>query len=388
MSRASLNRGAQIRTLAGGATMIAPPLGGQGLPELKAPLHFTTRLQPTLPQWLRTSNSAVQDKGTEMISLPQDSPFARIPVELQLSIILFLPYTSVLSLKNTNRYFHYFVTPSILAECRQLQIARFAEQERNGGWADEFPCYACLRPKYPDQFYSHGVYAPTTAAPGTANTKRHCITCSLRNNEYEPGTCLTINGQRKVLCANCGELAILSPGTRGMVCIPCEVSYVIRRENGLSLRFAQLFFTIVSWALACSGKLVPRTSIADRNSVRFILQSTLSLITLSATCNSILIRGETKKWQGYRTKRQQNGKFVFRVELAGFICWTAVLAGVLAEGTANRLTGRFDKIAKAMVAMLVFLCISFAASARWAYKTSLVRKRVVKKFGRVPEVLA
>lgn len=371
--------------------------------------ELTTRLQPTVPKWLRTSNPTVQGKGTEMVSLPRDSPLSKLPTELQLLIIFFLPYTSVLTLKETSRYFHYFLTPNILMECKQIQIARWAEKEAQGGWPDEFPCYFCLQLKNKYEFYKNGMYATTIASPGSADTTRHCILCSFRNNEYEPSTCLTINGETKVLCANCGELATLPLGTNAKVCIPCKISFDNRQENGTSLRFIQLFFTIVSWALSCSGKLPPRTSVPDKKSVRFIFQSLLvsllilypvcawmaidgwchvqSLITLSATCNSILIRGETKKWHGYRTKRSQNGKFIFHVELVGFICWTAILAAVLNEGATLHLTGRFDKIAKAMVAMLFFQCICFAGSAWWGYKTSLVRRRVVRRFGRVPEVL-
>lgn len=236
---------------------------------------LTTRLQPTLPKWLRPSNPAIQGQGTEMISLSLDSPLSKLPAELQLSIVFFLPYTSVLTLKRTNRYFYYFLTTPILNECKEIQIARFAEQEKIGGWLNEFPCYACLRLKNEHEFYTNGTYATTLASPGTADTNRHCILCSFALNEYEPGTCLTINGETKVLCANCGELEKLPLHTNAKVCTPCKRSYDNRQENGTWLRLAQLFFTIVSWALSCSGALVPRTSLADRNSLRFIFQSIL-----------------------------------------------------------------------------------------------------------------
>lgn len=237
--------------------------------------ELTTRLQPTLPKWLRTSNPTVQGRGAEMISLPRDSPLSKLPTELQLPIIFFLPYTSVLTLKKTSRYFHYVLTPSILSECRQIQIARYAETEKNGGWPDEFPCYACLQLKNKFEFYTNGVYATTIASPGNADTTRHCIPCSFKNNEYKPGTCLTVNGETKVLCANCGKLETMQTSMNAKVCTPCQRSFDKRLENGPLLRFAQLFFTIVSWALACSGRLVPKTSVADRNSLRFILQSLL-----------------------------------------------------------------------------------------------------------------
>lgn len=237
--------------------------------------EFSAWLQPTIPKRLRTSNPAITGKGTEMISLSRNSPLSKLPAELQLSIVFFLPYTSVLTLKRTTRYFHYFLTTSVLTQCRQIQAARFAEQEQNGGWPEEFPCYACLRLKNKYEFNTNGMYATTLASPGTADTTRHCILCSFANNEYKPGTCLTINGVTKVLCANCGELETLPSNTNAQVCIPCKFSFEERQEKGTSLRFAQLFFTIVSWALACSGGFVPRTSVADKNSLRFIFQSLL-----------------------------------------------------------------------------------------------------------------
>jgi hypothetical protein len=110
-----------------------------------------------------------------------------------------------------------------------------------------------------------------------------------------------------------------------------------------------------------------------------------SLITIGGTLNSLVIRDETKKGHGYRTKRQHNGKFVFRVELFAFICWIAILAAVFNEGSTFHFTGRFDKIAKAMLSMLVLLCVCFGCSAWWGYRTTLQRRRVTKKFGRYPE---
>ncbi|RDI87509.1 hypothetical protein Vi05172_g2541 [Venturia inaequalis] len=129
-----------------------------------------------------------------------------------------------------------------------------------------------------------------------------------------------------------------------------------------------------------------RQSSRDKTSRANLDRGAQSLLTLSATLNSLLIRSETKKWHGYRTKRSLNGKFVFKIELLAFLSWTAVFAAVLNEGAALHLSGRFDGIAKAMVAMVFFLCVGFGVSAWWGYRTALVRRGVVRRFGKVPEV--
>jgi hypothetical protein len=220
------------------------------------------------PKWLRTS------KGTEMVMLSKDSPLSNIPAEIQIDILHFLPYDDVLTLKQTSRYFHYFISPDILQECKQTQIDRWAAIEKEqGGWADYFPCYDCLKLKPKMEFYANNTYAYNRATSGTADTDRHCNLCSLKNNEYKPGTRLNLNGQTLVLCASCGSLKTELGGSK--VCTPCNTSYDKRQEKGYVLRFAQLFFVIVSWALSCSGSLPPRSSVADKHSLRFIFQSLL-----------------------------------------------------------------------------------------------------------------
>jgi hypothetical protein len=236
----------------------------------------TKRQHPIRPKWLRTSKAVVQGKGTEMVTLSRDSPLSNIPAEIQLDIVFFLPYDDVVSLKKTSRYFHYFLSPGILQECKQTQIDRWAETEKQGGWPDHFPCYDCLQLKPKAEFYINGAYAYSRATRGNADTTRHCILCSFKNNEYDPGTCLAANGQSWVLCACCGELKNdVLPYTSSKVCKLCKTSFDNQQELGYSLRFSQLFFAIVVWALACSGKLPPRTSVANKHSLRFIFQSLL-----------------------------------------------------------------------------------------------------------------
>ena len=104
--------------------------------------------------------------------------------------------------------------------------------------------------------------------------------------------------------------------------------------------------------------------------------------------NSLLIRGETKKWYGYRTKRAQNGKFVFRIESGALIAWLAIMAAVINEGIMFRFSGRFDKIAKAMLAMIVLQCGCFIMTTWWGYRTSLQRRYVKRTWGQNAEVEA
>lgn len=234
----------------------------------------TKRQRPTRPKWLRSSKAVVRGKDTEMVALSRDSPLSNIPAEIQLDIVFFLPYSDVVSLKKTSRYFHYFLSPDILEKCKQTQIDRWAEKEKQGGWPDHFACYDCLQLKPKAEFYINGTYGFSYATTGNAGTTRHCVLCCLKNNEYDPGTCLTINGQPSVLCACCGELKNgLPPYSSTKVCNQCKVSFDNQQELGYLLRFLQLFFAIVGWALACSGKLPPRTSVANKHSLRFIFQS-------------------------------------------------------------------------------------------------------------------
>jgi hypothetical protein len=206
-----------------------------------------------------------------MVMLSKDSPLSNMPAELQLDTIYFLPYDDVLALKKTSRYFHYFISPQILQECKQTQIDRWAEHEKRGGWPDQFPCYACLQLKPKTEFFINNTYASNRATPGTADTDRHCILCSFKNGKYRPGTRLNVSGQSWVLCACCGELKC----TLGLekVCPPCKASFDLRHTWGYFLRFCQFFFAIVIWGLACSGKLPPRTSVAKKHSLRFIFES-------------------------------------------------------------------------------------------------------------------
>jgi hypothetical protein len=104
--------------------------------------------------------------------------------------------------------------------------------------------------------------------------------------------------------------------------------------------------------------------------------------------NSLLIRGETRKLHGYRTKRQQNGKFVLRVEVVGLLAWLGILGAVINEGIHLHFGGRFDKIAKAMLSMIVLQCGCFVLSAWWGYRTSLQRRNVRKRWGQYAEIEA
>jgi hypothetical protein len=223
------------------------------------------------PKWLHISKASVKGKGTEMVMLSKDSPFSNIPAELQLDIIYLLSYDDVLALKHTSRYFHYFISTDVLQNCKQAQTDRWAEIERQGGWSDQFPCYACLRLKPKVEFYVNGTYAFNRATPGNADTDRHCILCAFKNGEWGPGTRLQVSTQSWLLCACCGELKC-TPGSE-IVCPPCKASFDLRHSSGYLLRFTQFYLAIVIWSLACSGKLPPRTSVATKTSLRFIFQS-------------------------------------------------------------------------------------------------------------------
>jgi hypothetical protein len=54
----------------------------------------------------------------------------------------------------------------------------------------------------------------------------------------------------------------------------------------------------------------------------------------------------------YSHKRTENHKFLFLVELPACLCWLGVLASLFNEAHQRHFTGRYDRFAKGLTAMI------------------------------------
>jgi hypothetical protein len=271
--------------------------------ELQAKRKELVKIKP--PKWLANPRLLAHALRThEMVSLSRDSDFAKIPAELQLHIISFMDYPSVLKLKQSCRYFNFFINSDIVKQSRIQQIETYKSMERHRSRLPEgkVPCYSCLHLKTQSEFYDQvGKYyygaRPTTTtyyartAVGEAPLQvydRTCIRCNFREGNYEPGVKLTTMDEDWMVCNACGMLGkeravgavpYVYGKTTGM-CKPCSNGHEFIKAAGGLMRIMQFLLAVVILPLACTGQAMPWKSKPDRNSVRWIF--TVTIVSVSS----------------------------------------------------------------------------------------------------------
>jgi hypothetical protein len=261
----------------------------QSLRERVEELQAHKLFRPDRPKWLHKPKILQHVKEAELVSLSRDSDFAKIPAELQLHVISYLDYDSVLELKQTCRYFNYFVNADVIKESKAVQIEAYKEIERSNKLpANKLPCYTCLKLKATAEFYNktsnyyynaqlYSYNRQPTRTPADFN--RYCIRCGFREGHYDPGTKLNTGGQSWMICSACGLLSKeplnSNNGYYGVTCKPCTTEFNFMRGNGAVVRMLQWMIAVVILPLACTGKAMPWTSRANEHSLRWIFTVTL-----------------------------------------------------------------------------------------------------------------
>ena len=220
----------------------------------------------------------------ELVDIPRTGPLAQLPVELQLEIFFNLDYWELKNLNSSCRYYRHFISKTMLDDARQRTITRFKEIERQGRLTNnQKPCYTCVRMMNYTKFHDPNASKSTTTAKSTTPVivgSRYCINCGLKNDKFQPGQGIVSAGQAAAICKHCKrfqkkpiESYTLRPG---YACRSCDREVVYLQENGPIIRFIQALFAVVIFALACSGKAVPRSSHISHGTWRWIY--TISIV--------------------------------------------------------------------------------------------------------------
>jgi hypothetical protein len=132
----------------------------------------------------------------------------------------------------------------------------------------------------------------TTTKPITPLTvgSRYCINCGLKNDKFQPGQSIVSAGQTSAICKHCKRFQkkpIESYTLRaGYACQSCDSEVIYLQKNGPILRLMQAILAVVIFALACSGKAVPRSSRVNHSTWRWIY--TISLVRFHVSASEIL----------------------------------------------------------------------------------------------------
>jgi hypothetical protein len=267
------------------------------------PTQSKARLGPTIPtantnklprhlrrpEWLHISAPKRDGTGQELVYLDKSSSLSCIPIELQLNIIQFLGYHDVLKLKASCRYYNYFISPDVLEESKVKQIEEFEEVENQSRLAKPslVPCYTCLEKKPIAYFYNISAryyYGAQPCLPLPDPGARCCIPCAFKTNQVPAGLDLRVNGKTYLTCSGCGiftknfianTVNTFNGHGYGAYCDYCKHDFERLLSLGWLFRCSQFVLGVIIFALACTGKSVPTTSVATRSSLRFILTVTL-----------------------------------------------------------------------------------------------------------------
>ena len=264
----------------------------QRIEELQARRREFMKCNP--PRWISKPKIMQHVLGAEMVSLSRDSDFGKIPAELQLHVISYMDYPDVLKLKQTCRYFSYFINADVLRDSRQYQIELFKVMEDMRTLPDgHVPCYSCLRCKPTNEFYnittnqyygSQGgttyYYNRTPLMPPLMDFSRSCIRCNFLNGFYDPGLKLTTGNQEWMFCGSCGHLVrnagLVSTAYNSLgTCKACTSYLEVFRNTTPFIRLFQFLIAVVILPLACTGQAMPWSSTPDSNSLRWIFTVTL-----------------------------------------------------------------------------------------------------------------
>lgn len=130
-----------------------------------------------------------------------------LPTEIQHQIVLALHPSALVSLRQTNRWFHTHVSLFRLERrevLKYLHERQFLPQHR-----ENYPCFSCLSIK-PKTHFTRAQISKDYSKIGRLELERYCLDCGVENKKFKPGTLLEIPGgsrlqksQMKVFCAAC-----------------------------------------------------------------------------------------------------------------------------------------------------------------------------------------
>jgi len=139
-------------------------------------------------------------------------PLLRLPAELHLTIISFLPKLSdakdkhdlaILQLRQTNRYFHGLIPAPTHTDLLFLELVLYQDSV--------YACKFCLRLR-PWTKFASAMLKGKTGLNGFSPEKRFCAECGfdatlIRHKErYNPGTRACVNGVDYVWCKQCKQV--------------------------------------------------------------------------------------------------------------------------------------------------------------------------------------
>ena len=221
-------------------------------------------------------------RHSELVDIPRTGSLAQLPVELQLEIFFNLDYWDLQRVSASCRYYRHFVSKTMQDDARERTIVRFKEIERQGRLANnQKPCYTCLQMMPYTKFHDPNASTATTPKPPTPPIgSRYCIKCGLKNNKFKPGQGITSEGQTTAICKHCKRFQKKPIETQtlrqGYACQSCDYEVIYLQARGPILRFVQAVFAVIIFALACSGRAVPRSSHTSHGTWRWIY--TISLV--------------------------------------------------------------------------------------------------------------
>lgn len=324
-----------------------------------------------------------------MIHLSKASSLSKVPTELQMDIIFYLPFHDAFHLKQTCRYFNFFFTEDLLEVTKQRQIAIFEEMDKalpisyntyaGNVTLPDLPCYTCLRIKPAAEFYNTATnqYANVFGSQRFGNTtERFCIACGFKTGRFEKGRELIYRNytRKAVHCLQCNLIVTATaPGTTFLSsshdqteCDNCVQERTTLSANGLFIRFLQSVFSVIIFGLTCTGKMVPRSSVVGNESypfmftiiavrvlsesLRMLLTTLKCLLTALGTVASLTVRCRgTSHYNRLKVARAQNQRFVLLTEMSALLAWIACMGVLIREG--RRHTERFDRYARAVVGL-------------------------------------
>lgn len=233
-------------------------------------------------------------RHVESVDIPRTGSLAQLPVELQLEILFNLDYWELKNVSASCQYYRHFISKSMLDEARERTISRFREIERQGRLTNnQKPCYTCLRMMHHTKFHDPNA-SRSTAGNSTTATKpatpafgfRYCIKCGLKENKFQPGQGITSAGKTTAICKHCKRFQKKPIETytlrHGYACRSCDHEVIYLQEKGPIVRCIQAILAVIIFALACSGRAVPRSSHISHGTWRWIY--TISLVRFHVFC--------------------------------------------------------------------------------------------------------
>lgn len=286
---------------------------------------------------------------------------AQLPVEIQLETFFYLDYWSLANLRETSKYYQHFISEQMLEDSKDGTRDMYMEMEREYAFpTGQKPCYTCLRVRYNGAFHDPSVASRGYATGSTQTSppfgQRYCIPCGVKNKKFKPGEPINAGGVQQAICKHCKRFnhrPVQSYVVRsGWACPKCDAEVSFLQSQGPVLRLAQAIFAIIIFALACSGRAVPRSSHLTHGTWRWVFTMSLDLFTIGACVNSWFFRS-TAMDKG-SSVRDDDYTFFLPIEVLGFLGWAAVVVGLIWEALHPLYKNEFDRIAIALTVMSAF----------------------------------